>query len=417
MKFTKSEKSWIFYDVANSAYTLTVMTVLFPILFIDIATKNGVSSSNATAYTQYAKSFYSIIIALLAPILGTYADYQGRKKKFFVFFVSLGLLGAFLLSIPGLSWKIILLVYIVATLGYSGANVFYDSFLTDVTTNDRMDKISSHGYGWGYIGSIIPFIIGMIIYALALFDVIALEDNIAINIAFLIASIWWGVFTIPLIKNVKQVHFIKPEPKPVKMSILRLVKTFRNIRNYKNVFLFLLAYFFYIDGVYTIITAAIPIAKALNIVDDIMLMSIVLIIQIIAFPCAIAFGNLSKKFGSKRMIIFGIIIYILITIIGYNISKAYHMWIIALLVGVAQGGIQSLSRSYFGKMIPKEQSNEFFGFFNIFGKFAAIVGPFIVGIVTQLTDNPRNGLLSLNFLFMIGLLIFMFLPKDKIVKQ
>jgi len=417
MKFTNSEKSWILYDVANSAYTLTVMTVLFPILFIDIATKSGVSSSNATAYTQYAKSIYSLIIAFLAPILGSYADYKDKKKRFFVFFFLLGLVGAFLLSIPGLSWKIILVVYIIATLGYAGANVFYDAFLIDVTTDERMDKVSSHGYGWGYIGSTIPFIIGMIIYALAKFDVIGLDDNIAINIAFVISAVWWGVFTIPILKNVSQIHYIEPEPKPIKMSILRLLKTLRNVKEYKHIFLFLIAYFFYIDGVYTIITAAIPIGKVLGIVDDIMLMGIVLIIQIIAFPCAIAFGALSKKFGSKRMITFGIFIYVLITLIGYNITSAYHMWIIALLVGIAQGGIQSLSRSYFGKMIPKERSNEFFGLFNIFGKFAAILGPILVGIVTQITDRPQNGLLSLNILFIIGLLIFSTLPKDKNIKR
>lgn len=416
MKFTKKEKSWILYDVANSAYTLTVMTVLFPILFIDIATKGGVSNTDATAYTQYAKSIYSLIIAVLAPILGTYADYKDKKKRFFAFFFLLGLVGAFLLSIPGLSWKAILVVYIIATLGYAGANVFYDAFLTDVTNNERMDKVSSHGFGWGYIGSTLPFIIGMTIYALAKFDYINLDDNIAINIAFVIAAVWWGVFTIPILKNVKQVHYIEQESQPVRKSALRLFRTFKNVKEYKHIFLFLIAYFFYIDGVYTIITAAIPIGKALNVVDDIMLMGIVLVIQIIAFPCAIIFGSLSKRFGAKRMIVFGILIYILITIIGYNITHAYHMWIIALLVGVAQGGIQSISRSYFGKMIPKEKSNEFFGLYNIFGKFAAIVGPFLVGIVTQTTGNPRNGLLSINILFIIGLAVFFTLPKEKNIK-
>lgn len=416
MKFTKKEKSWILYDVANSAYTVTVMTVLFPILFIDIATKGGVSDANATAYTQYAKSIYSLIIAILAPILGTYADYKDKKKRFFIFFFLLGLVGAFLLSIPGLSWKVILVVYIIATLGYAGANVFYDAFLIDVTNNERMDKVSSHGFGWGYIGSTLPFIIGMAIYALAKFDYINLDDNIAINIAFVISAVWWGMFTIPILKNVKQVHYIEQESQPVRKSALRLLRTLINVKEYKHIFLFLIAYFFYIDGVYTIITAAIPIGKALDIVDDIMLMGIVMVIQIIAFPCAILFGSLSKRFGAKRMIVFGILIYILITIIGYNITHAYHMWIIALLVGVAQGGIQSISRSYFGKMIPKEKSNEFFGLYNIFGKFAAIVGPFLVGIVTQTTGNPRNGLLSINILFFIGLAVFFTLPKEKNIK-
>lgn len=413
---TKQEKSWILYDVANSAYTLTIMTALFPILFINIATKQGVSSSDATAYTQYAKSTYSLIIAFLAPILGTYADYKGMKKKFFKIFFLLGLISAFLLSIPGLSWKVIITIYIIATLGYAGANVFYDAFLTDVTTNDRMDKISSLGFGWGYIGSTIPFIIGIAIFVLARENIIDLDVNTAIYIAFVINIIWWGIFTIPMLKNVNQIHYINHEPQPIKNSFKRLINTFRNIKEYKHIFIFLIAYFFYIDGVYTLITAAIPIGKALGIVNDVMLMSIVLLTQVIAFPCAITFGYLSKYFGSKKMIAFGVIIYIIISIIGFNIKSAIHMWIIAILIGVAQGGIQSISRSYYGKMIPKEKSNEFFGFFNIFGKFAAILGPLLVGVFSQIFDNPRYGILSLIILFSIGLILLLFVPEKKTIE-
>lgn len=413
---TKQEKSWILYDVANSAYTLTIMTVLFPILFINIAKKQGVTDTDATAYTQYAKSAYSLIIAFLAPILGTYADYKDTKKKFFKFFFLLGLIGAFLLSIPGLSWKVIITIYIIATLGYAGANVFYDAFLIDVTTNDRMDKISSLGYGWGYIGSTIPFIIGMVIFVLAKYNKIDLDENIAISIAFIISIIWWGIFTTPLLKNVKQIHYINPEPQPIKNSFKRLINTFKNIKEYKHIFIFLIAYFFYIDGVYTLITAAIPIGKALEIVNDTLLMGIVLTTQIIAFPCAIAFGYLSKYFGSKKMIAFGIIIYIIISLIGFNISSPIHMWMIAILVGVAQGGIQSISRSFYGKMIPKEKSNEFFGFFNIFGKFAAILGPLLVGVFSQFFDNPRYGILSLIILFSTGLILLLFVPEKKAIE-
>lgn len=409
--FSKEERSWILYDVANSAYVLIVVTTLFPILFMNVAMDNGISNSNATAYTQYAKSIYSIIIAILAPILGTYGDFKGKKKKMFLFFVTLGLVGGFLLCIPNLSWQIIFVIYVFATIGFAGANIFYDAFLVDITTDDRMDKVSSNGFGWGYIGSIIPFIAGMAFYALSLFEIISLDENIAISIAFFIAVLWWGLFSIPIIKNVHQVYGIENNSRPIKNTFTRLYSTFKNIKDYKKIFTFLIAYFFYIDAVATIISAAIPIGKALNIVDDILLISIVLVIQIIAFPCAIIFGKLTKKYGAEIMLPFAIIIYIIVCLIGANINSALDIWILAILVGLVQGGIQSISRSYYGKLIPKESSNEFFGFYNIFGKFAAILGPILVGVATQITDNPRNGMLAIMPLLIIGLIIFVISTK------
>lgn len=405
--FSKEERSWILYDVANSAYVLIVVTTLFPILFMNIAIENGVSNSDATAYTQYAKSIYSVIIAVLAPILGTYGDFKGKKKKMFLFFLTIGLVGGFLLCIPSVSWQVILIMYIFATIGFAGANIFYDAFLVDVTKDDNMDRVSANGFGWGYIGSVIPFIAGMGFYALSHFEIINLDVNIAISIAFFIAILWWGLFSIPIIKNVKQIYYIENVNKPIKNTFTRLYSTFKNIKQYKKIFIFLIAYFFYIDAVATIISAAIPIGKALNIVDDLLLVGIVLIIQIIAFPCAILFGRLTKKFGAEIMLPVAIIIYIIVCFIGANISTALDIWILAILVGTVQGGIQSISRSYYGKLIPKESSNEFFGFYNIFGKFAAILGPILVGIATQMTDNPRNGMLAIMPLLVIGLIIFL----------
>lgn len=404
-KFTKEERSWIFYDIANSAYTLTVVTVLFPVLFMNIATSQ-LGDSTATAYTQYAKSIYSIIVALLAPILGTYGDYKGKKKKMFMFFLMIGIVGGFLLCIPNLSWQIVIVTYIFATIGYSGANVFYDAFLIDVTSEEKMDTVSATGYAWGYVGSTIPFIAGLIFYVLAWKKVIPLDDNLAISIAFFITIIWWAAFSVPLMKNVRQIYYINNVEKPLKNSFIRLFKTFKNIKQYKKIFIFLIGYFFYIDAVDTIITAAIPIGKALHIITDPLLIGIVLLIQFVAFPFAILFGKLAKKFGATIMITVGIIIYIIVYLIGANIRSAFDIWMIAILVGSAQGGIQSISRSYFGKLLPKQQSNEFFGFFNIFGKFAAILGPFLVGVATQTTGNPRLGLLAVVPLLIIGLILF-----------
>lgn len=404
--FTIEERSWIFYDIANSAFILTVLTVLFPVLFMNIATNDGVEPATATAYTQYAKAIYSIVIALLAPILGTYGDYKNKKKKMFLFFLVVGIVGGFLLCIPNLTWKTILVIYIFAAIGYSGANVFYDAFLVDVTNEDRMDQVSASGYAWGYIGSTVPFIAGFLFYLVSYFKWLPLEENTAISIAFFITIIWWMLFSIPLIKNVQQIYYIDNENKPVKNTFVRLFRTFKNIKQYRKIFLFLVAYFFYIDAVDTIITAAIPIGMALNVIDDVLLIGIVLLIQFIAFPFAILYGWLSKLIGAKKMIIIGIFTYTIVCIIGANIRSAVDIWILAILVGTAQGGIQSISRSYFGKLIPKENSNEFFGFFNIFGKFAAIIGPILVGITTQATSNPRFGMLAIIPLLIIGMILF-----------
>ncbi len=404
--FTKEERSWILYDVANSAYTLTIVTVLFPILFMNLA-KGDLGEATATAYTQYAKSIYSVIVALLAPILGTYGDYKGKKKKMFMFFLIVGIVGGFLLCIPNLSWQVVIVTYIFATIGYAGANVFYDAFLTDVTTEEKMDTVSSTGYALGYIGSTLPFLAGMAFFGLARFGIINIEENLAISIAFFITIIWWAAFSVPLLKNVKQLYYIENVDKPFKNSFVRLYKTFKNIKQYKKIFIFLIGYFFYIDGVDTIITAAIPIGMALHIIDDFLLMGIVLVIQFLAFPFAILYGRLTKKFGATVMITVGIIIYIIVYLIGANIKTALDIWILAILVGTAQGGIQSISRSYFGKLLPKNSSNEFFGFFNIFGKFAAILGPFLVGVATQSTGNPRIGMLAVIPILVIGLVVFL----------
>lgn len=296
---------------------------------------------------------------------------------------------------------LLLLNYGFTVLGFSGANIFYDSFLVDVTSTERMDKVSSAGFALGYIGSTIPFIISIAIVMLTQSGILGIHISLACKIAFLITALWWGSFTIPLLRNVNQKYYIEKEPNPVKNSFVRLGKTFKDIRYHRKIFTFLIAYFFYIDGVDTIIGMATSYGTDIGI-SMTSLLVILLLTQFVAFPFTILYGRLAEKFGGKKMLYVGIITYIIISIYGYFLKTTIDFWILAMAVGSAQGGIQAISRSYFAKLVPKEKSNEFFGFYNIFGKFAAIMGPFLVGIVTQITGQSNKGIISLIVLFIIG---------------
>ncbi|WP_430493939.1 MFS transporter [Rossellomorea marisflavi] len=412
-KFTKEENSWILYDWANSAYSIIISTAVFPLFFKAAATSAGVSSVDSTAYLGYTIAIATFILAMLGPILGTIADYEGYKKKFFTFFFTLGIIfTASLAFIPGEQWILLLIFYTVSTVGFAGANVFYDAFLTDVTSEDRMDRVSARGYGLGYIGSTIPFIIAIAIIVLAQSQVIPIAVDTASGIAFVITAIWWGIFTIPLLKHVKQHYFIKREKNPVAKSFKRLGKTFKEIRKYRALFLFLLAYFFYIDGVGTIITMSTAYGSDLGITSTNLLI-ILFVTQVVAGPFSILYGRLSEKFTGKKMLYAGIIVYIGVCIYAYFLETTLDFWILAMLVASSQGGIQALSRSYFAKMVPKKNANEFFGFYNIFGKFASIMGPLLVAVTSQVTGQSNSGVFSLVILFVIGIVILTFVPEPK----
>lgn len=416
-KMNKLEKSWILYDWANSAYTLTVVSTILPLFFKMILTDAGKTQSMSTAYWGYINSLATFIIAIIAPILGTMADYRGYKKIFFVSFVSLGIFATLGLSFvtTGL-WPILLIFYLISSVGFAGSNIFYDAFLTDVTTKDKMDKVSTYGFALGYIGSTIPFIISLTIVILSQMEIISMSMSLAFKISFIITALWWGVFSLPMIKNVKQVYGIKRENKVMKKSFIRLYNTFRNITKHKQVFIFLVAYFFYIDGVSTIIKMATSYGADLGIGMTTLLI-VLLVTQFVAFPFAIIYGKLAERFTARKMIMFGIIVYIFICIYAYFLDSAFDFWILAILVGTSQGGIQGLSRSYFGKLVPKENSSEFFGFYNIFGKFAAIMGPLLVGGVTHITGQTNYGVFSIIVLFVIGLLIFLKTPVEKEISK
>lgn len=413
MRLTKEENSWVFYDWANSAYSIIISTAVFPLFYKAAATNAGVSPANSTAYLGYTIAIATFILAMLGPILGTIADYQGFKKRFFTFFFALGVIFTGLLAfIPSDQWVLLLICYTFAAVGSSGANVFYDAFLVDITTEERMHRISARGFSFGYIGSTIPFIISIAIIILAQNGIIPLSTTMASKIAFLVTAVWWGLFSIPMFKHVHQRYYIQREPSPVINSFKRLGKTLSEIRKYRSLFIFLLAYFFYIDGVGTVITMSTAYGTDLGI-SSTNLLIILFVTQVVAAPFAILYGRLSERFTGKKMLYVGIFIYMIVCIYAYFLKTTLDFWIMAMLVATSQGGIQALSRSYFAKLIPKEKANEFFGFYNIFGKFASIMGPLLVGVTAQLTGNSNSGVFSLIILFIIGLVILTRVPVPK----
>ena len=408
---SREEKSWILYDAANSAFVLIMVTAIMPIYFRDVAAQ-GMEAVVATSNWAFANSTASLILALLAPVLGTMADYKDRKKPFFLFFLFTGLLFTVALTVPleG-KWLLCLLLFIGARVGWAGANLFYDAFLVDVATPDRVDNISAKGFGFGYIGSVIPFIavIGLILSG-------GLADGLPAGqtrMGFIIVALWWFFLSLPAIKNLKQHYYVPPSPNPLTEGFARLWATFRNIRKHRSVFLFLAAYFFYIDGVGTIITMATAYGRELGF-GIAMLITVLLVIQVVAFPCTLLYGRMAARFKTRTLLMAGIIIYCVITFMAFllpfiegELTRHILFWTIALLVASSMGGIQALSRSYFAKLIPPENSAEFFGFYNVFGKFAAITGPALLGIVGRMTGDTRWGVLSILFLFVIGAWLLM----------
>jgi MFS transporter, UMF1 family len=416
-RMSKQEKSWVLYDWANSAYSILITTAIFPLYFKSAAEKAGLAATTSTAYWGYANSFATLLISLCAPILGSIADFKGLKKRLFAFFFGLGIVFTLLLAVvPSSQWLVLLICYMLTVIGFGGTNIFYDAFLVDVTSEERMNQISSRGYAMGYIGSTIPFIISIALIILSQQNIIPLSVTVASQAAFAITALWWGLFTIPMLKHVKQVYYKEPVPNPVSNGFKQLVVTFKKIKLYRPLFLFLIAYFFYIDGVNTIITMSTAYGSDLGITSTNLLI-ILFATQVVAAPFAILYGKLADKFKSKTMLLVGIFVYIIICTYAYFLKTTLDFWILAMLVASSQGGIQALSRSYFAKLVPKEHANEFFGFYSIFYKFAAILGPFLVGFTAQMTGNTNSGVFSLIVLFIIGGILLLRVPETTTIAK
>ena len=409
---TGLECAWILYDVGNSAFVLLVAT-LIPIFFNALAEEGGLSSVDYLAYWGYAASAVTIITAVLSPILGTLADTRGFKKPIFILCLVVGVAGCCAMGLAK-TWLPFLLIFVFAKVGFSGSLVFYDSMLSDVTTPDRMDVVSSRGYAWGYIGSCVPFVVCL---ALVLGSgAIGLSQMTALNIALFITAAWWLAMTLPLLKTYRQLHYVEVEKHAIRQSFARIGHTLRHLHEDKQVFWFLLAFFCYIDGVYTIIDMATAYGTALGL-DTTGLLLALLVTQIVAFPSALIFGRLSAKYPSTTLIPVCIAAYAGIALFAFFLTQQWQFWVLAFVVGMFQGGVQALSRSHFAKIIPPEKSGEYFGLFDICGKGASFLGTMIVSVGSQLTGGANVGVGSLIVLFIVGFVLFRVSCKEGMITE
>ena len=409
---TGLERAWILYDVGNSAFVLLVAT-LIPIFFNALAEEGGLSSVEYLAYWGYAASAVTIITAVLSPILGTLADTRGFKKPIFILCLVVGVAGCCAMGLAK-TWLPFLLIFVFAKVGFSGSLVFYDSMLSDVTTPDRMDVVSSRGYAWGYIGSCVPFVVCL---ALVLGSgAIGLSQMTALNIALFITAAWWLAMTLPLLKTYRQLHYVEVEKHAIRQSFARIGHTLRHLHEDKQVFWFLLAFFCYIDGVYTIIDMATAYGTALGL-DTTGLLLALLLTQIVAFPSALIFGRLSAKYPSTTLIPVCIAAYAGIALFAFFLTRQWQFWVLAFVVGMFQGGVQALSRSHFAKIIPPEKSGEYFGLFDICGKGASFLGTMIVSVGSQLTGSANVGVGSLIVLFVVGFVLFRVSCKEGVITE
>ncbi len=401
MKFTKEEKNWILYDIGNSAFTM-LMTSIMPIYFNYLAESGGLSEVEYMAYWGYAASFATLIVAFLGPICGSIADNKGMKKPVFIGALTMGALGCISLGFAK-QWMVFLVILVIAKVGYSSSLIFYDSMLSDVTTDEKMDQVSSFGYALGYIGSCIPFVACLVIVLSA--DKLGLTMPKAMTIAFLLTATWWILMSLPLLKTYKQKYYVEKQQHMVLVSFKRLGNTLLNVKKEKKTFLFLLAFFFYIDGVYTIIDMATAYGSALGLNSTGLLIAL-LVTQIVAFPFAILFGKLAKKYSTDKLISVCIIAYFGIAVFAYFLANQVQFFMLAVLVGMFQGGIQALSRSYFTKIIPYEKAGEYFGLMDICGKGAAFLGTAVVSGVSQLTGSLNKGVGMIAVFFVVGMIFF-----------
>lgn len=405
--------AWSLYDWANSAFATTVMAAFFPIFFSQYWSM-GADSATSTFYLGVGNSIASLLVAIISPVVGAIADRGSCRKRFLVMFAYIGAVMTFALSLlQSGAWVAAVFIYVIANIGFASANSFYDSLLTCVASEKKVDFVSSLGFSLGYIGGGLLFLINILMYLFP--SLFSIADAVqAVKLSFVSVGVWWAVFTIPLILYVK-------EPKGPSLSISDAARegfkdlghTLRNLRKLPNTALFLVGYWCYIDGVDTIIKMATDYGTSLGFPASSLIVAL-LITQFVAFPSAILYNTFGQKVGVKRALQVAIGAYTIIAVFGFFMTKVLHFYLLAVCIGLFQGGIQALSRSYFSRLIPKENSSQFYGFFNMLGKFASIVGPLLFGVVTLLTGQQRFGILSLIVLFAFGFVLLTKVREDQI---
>jgi UMF1 family MFS transporter len=417
---TKAEFAWAWYDWANSGYVMIVMTVIASMFFMQAARNSGVSNAQASAYWALTSTVVMIVLGVLAPIIGTLSGYKGKKKMLFTFFTVLGMAATVALSfVPERMWFMMLAVYAISGIGFSGSNKIYDTFIVDITDNKKMNWLSSLAFGYGYIGGAIPFILCIPLVILAEMGTLDISVMLAYRISFVVAALWWLIFTIPMFRDVHQKYGTDVEPQYISKSFIRIWTTFLEIVTQKHLIIFLIAFFLYSDGVGSIIRLAVAYGETINL-GAMTLMLVLLVTQFVAFPFAILYGKLASKYGAKVMIYVGIFTYCIVCVVALFMNPdrdertlTIMFWTLGMLVGTAQGGIQALSRSYFGQIIPKDKSNEYFGFYNVFSRFATILGTTIYAVIVLVTGQPHVGIAGIAVLFILSAAVFKFVPSDK----
>jgi UMF1 family MFS transporter len=407
MRYTREKWGWVFYDWANSAFATTVMAGFFPVYF-KAYWNAGLDPVDSTFRLGLANSVASLLIVLLAPVLGAMADCMSRRKAMLFVFACIGwiMTGGLYLVAEG-DWVLAVLLYILAVIGFSGSNIFYDSLLPFISSNDELDRTSAFGFAFGYLGGGLLFTCNILMVLHPEWFGLA-DGDAAVRISFLMVAAWWLVFSLPLLLLVKEPDGTINESalNVVRQGFKRVWKTLHAVRQLRNVWLFLVAYWLYIDGVDTVVRMAVDYGLSLGF-DHKSLLIALLITQFTGFPAAIAFGFLGSRFGPRMGILLGLSLYMVVTVRASLMTSQSEFFLLAFAIGLAQGGIQALSRSLYARMIPGDRTAEFFGFYNMLGKFAAVIGPVMIGWVGALTNSPRAGILSLLVLFVAGALILL----------
>ena len=414
----RSIVSWALYDWANSAFATTVMAAFFSIFFSSYWSLDQ-DSSVTTFWLGIANSLESLVVAILAPVLGAVADSGGYRKRFLIFFSFLGaLLTGTLAMVHAGAWLAAMFVYVIACVGFAGANIFYDALLPAVASEKKVDFVSALGYSLGYIGGGLLFLINVLMYLFpAVFGLPSDGGVAAVKASFVMVAVWWIVFTIPLMLFVKEDAPVRrlSAGQAVRKGFGDVVYTLRSLRRLRMTGLFLVAFWCYIDGVDTIIRMAVDYGTSLGFPSESLIVAL-LITQFVAFPAALAYNIFGRKIGQKKAILVAISAYAVISCIGFFMTNVIQFYVLACMIGLFQGGIQALSRSYFTRFVPSGMEAQFFGFYNMLGKFAAIIGPMLVGVVTLLTGSHRAGILSLVILFLVGGILLHRVDEDEAVR-